>query len=117
MLWKILREMLPPDVSEEKLHLISFSIMGQGFYHRVNRLGLAQIVGEEEYGRFTLEQIADHIAEFSLGGVRDQGSGVRENGEGEEESSKANDSAAKCSSSSPSSLTPDPRPLTPGSTP
>jgi hypothetical protein len=64
--WSILRELLPPGTSEEKLHLVGFSIVGQAFYHRVARHVIPVLVGEEEYSRYQAERVADHIADFSL---------------------------------------------------
>lgn len=69
-LWAILREVLPADVPQEKLHLISFSIMGQCFYHKIGRPVLQQVVGPDEYNRLGVDQIADHIADFSEHAVR-----------------------------------------------
>jgi len=65
-LWAILRELLGPEVPEDKLHLIGFSIAGQVFYHRVARHFLAQVVGPKEYATFDADCLAEHVAEFSL---------------------------------------------------
>jgi AcrR family transcriptional regulator len=70
--WGILRELVGPDVPEDKLHLIGFSIVGQIFYHRVGRPVLALVVGPEEIRSYTPEKLAEHITAFSLAalGVR-----------------------------------------------
>src|SRR5262249_50972407 len=65
-LWGILREILPPEVPEKKLHLIAFSIMGQFFYFRVARHGIPQIVGEEEFRGYDAATLAEHFADFNL---------------------------------------------------
>jgi AcrR family transcriptional regulator len=65
-LWRILRELLGPEVPEEKLHLLGFSIVGQIFYQRVARPVLALVVGAEEHRTYTPERLAEHIADFSL---------------------------------------------------
>lgn len=65
-LWGILRELVGPEVPDEQLHLIGFSILGQSFYHRVGRPVLTRVVGEEEYRTFTPERLAEHIVAFSL---------------------------------------------------
>ena len=65
-LWLILRELLGPDMSEEKMHLIGFSIIGQIFYQRVGRSVLPLVVGEAEHSSYTPEVLAEHIADFSL---------------------------------------------------
>lgn len=64
-LWSLLRE-VRPEVSEEKLHLISFSIIGQCFYLRVGRQVLGLVVGEQEFESYDTERLVEHIAEFSL---------------------------------------------------
>jgi AcrR family transcriptional regulator len=75
-LWEVLREVLPADISEEKMHLIAFSIIGQSFYHRVGRPVMEQVVGAKECGQWTPERLADHIAEFSIQAVSNQRSAV-----------------------------------------
>jgi AcrR family transcriptional regulator len=66
MVWNILREILPPGVPEEKLHLIGFSICGQVFYHRAARPVIALVVGEEEAHRYGGERLAEHVTAFTL---------------------------------------------------
>jgi TetR/AcrR family transcriptional regulator, regulator of cefoperazone and chloramphenicol sensitivity len=65
-LWGLLREALGPDVAEERIHLIGFSIIGQCFYQRVAAPVLALVVGEEEYRSYDPARVANHIADFSL---------------------------------------------------
>lgn len=64
-LWTILREALPGDVSEKKLHLISFSIVGQCMYHRIARHVIRLIVGEQEQNTYDAKTLTEHITEFS----------------------------------------------------
>jgi AcrR family transcriptional regulator len=66
VLWGILREALPADLPEERLHLIGFSIIGQCFYHRIGRHVIPVVVGEEEARSYTPNRLAEHIARFSL---------------------------------------------------
>ncbi len=65
-LWDILREVLPPGTDERTLHLVSFSIMGQCFYHRVGRPVLRRLAGTAEHDTYDPDLLADHIARFSL---------------------------------------------------
>lgn len=65
LIWSVLREIVP-DVDQRKLHLLSFSIVGQCFYHKVARSVIRLVVGDEEQATYTPERIADHVAEFSL---------------------------------------------------
>jgi TetR/AcrR family transcriptional regulator, regulator of cefoperazone and chloramphenicol sensitivity len=66
LLWATLREVLPADVSEAKLHLIAFSIMGQCFYHKVARPVIQLVAGEEESRTYSARRVADHITAFTL---------------------------------------------------
>lgn len=68
-LWSILREMLP-SISEERLHLISISIVGQCFYLRVGRPVLGLVVGPEEFQTYRTERLIEHITEFSLAALQ-----------------------------------------------
>jgi AcrR family transcriptional regulator len=64
-LWAILREVLPPDVQEQKLHLVAFSIAGQCMYHRLARPVIALLVGEAEQRSYTAEVLTEHITWFT----------------------------------------------------
>jgi AcrR family transcriptional regulator len=62
----ILRELLPKETSEEKLHLTAFSIVGQClFYHFADPV-IRNLVTGEEYADYGVEKLTDHIAKFSL---------------------------------------------------
>ena len=62
----IMREMLPDDTCEEKLHRTAFSIVGQClFYHFADPV-IRNLLDSEEYNSLSIETLADHIAEFSL---------------------------------------------------
>jgi TetR/AcrR family transcriptional regulator, regulator of cefoperazone and chloramphenicol sensitivity len=65
-LWALLREVLGPEIPEDRLHLIGFSIVGQCVYHRVGAAILRRVVGDAEYGTYDSDRLADHIAAFSL---------------------------------------------------
>lgn len=69
MLWSVLRQLIPADWSEEKLHLIGFSIIGQCFYHRLGRHVIHEVVGDDEFRRYQTGIVADHIADFSLAAI------------------------------------------------
>jgi AcrR family transcriptional regulator len=66
MLWVILRELLPVEVTEARLHLIAVSIIGQCFYMRVGREVIALVVGAEEYRGHTTDALAEHITQLTL---------------------------------------------------
>jgi AcrR family transcriptional regulator len=66
VLWGILREVLPPDTPEVKLHLTAFSIVGQCFYFRVARHVIAFVAGPDEARGYNAPFLAEHVAQFSL---------------------------------------------------
>jgi TetR/AcrR family transcriptional regulator, regulator of cefoperazone and chloramphenicol sensitivity len=76
-LWGLLREVLPAEVPEDKLHLTAISIIGQCLYMRISRKVIPLVVGEEEFRSYTADRLADHIADFSLAALEGQGAGSR----------------------------------------
>lgn len=65
VLTAILRE-IRPGADLETINLIALSIVGQVIHHRCARTIIAQLVGDEECGRYTAERVGQHIADFSL---------------------------------------------------
>ena len=61
----ILAELLP-DLPDRKRWLIGFSIVGQAFFHRMAQPIISMLVGEEEYSKYDVALLADHITQFSL---------------------------------------------------
>lgn len=67
----ILRELLPVETADYKVHQIAFSILGQCLHYRVAGDVVALIIDEKERDEhYGLEQLADHITEFSLAALR-----------------------------------------------
>lgn len=62
----ILDDLLPPDTPAERRHLIAFSIVGQCFFHYVNRPIITLLIGEEAADNLTIDRLADHVTDFSL---------------------------------------------------
>lgn len=62
----ILEEIVPPELSMERRHLLAFSILGQCIHHRCGRAIVALMVGEAETQGYTAGRLADHIADFCL---------------------------------------------------
>jgi TetR/AcrR family transcriptional regulator, regulator of cefoperazone and chloramphenicol sensitivity len=62
----ILDEMVPPDTSTTRRHLIGLSIIGQCIYHRLARPIVGLLVGAEEFRSYDAAHLAEHIAGFSL---------------------------------------------------
>jgi AcrR family transcriptional regulator len=66
MLGGILGEILPPTAPMTDNILTAFSIVGQCLHYRLNRPVIVQLVGEEEYRKYTVEHLTEHISRFSL---------------------------------------------------
>ncbi len=64
-LMAILEELLPATPTRQRF-LIGFSIVGQCFHYRVNKPVIAVLVGEEEFRNYTVDLLAQHIADFTL---------------------------------------------------
>ncbi len=69
VLTAILEELLP-DVPFERRVLIGFSIVGQCLYYRQNRACGEVLFGRKLLQKFSAEQLAEHIADFSLNALR-----------------------------------------------
>jgi AcrR family transcriptional regulator len=64
---QILSEVLPPETPVHQRHQIAFSIIGQVLHHHVAGEVVTLLVGEEEReAHYGLEELADHITEFSV---------------------------------------------------
>jgi TetR/AcrR family transcriptional regulator, regulator of cefoperazone and chloramphenicol sensitivity len=69
-LFAVVGELLPPGASPREVHLAGISIFAQCMHYRIQATITKLIVGEEEYGSYTIERLAEHIARFSLAGLR-----------------------------------------------
>jgi AcrR family transcriptional regulator len=66
-LMEILEEILPANYPAHRRHQIAFSIVGQALHYHVGSEIVTMLVGEEERAaHYHLEQLSEHIAEFSL---------------------------------------------------
>jgi AcrR family transcriptional regulator len=66
LLLSILRELAPRRTSDEKLHLIAFSVVGQCLHYHFADPVVRKLVSEEEYAGYDTQKLADHITQFSL---------------------------------------------------
>jgi TetR/AcrR family transcriptional regulator, regulator of cefoperazone and chloramphenicol sensitivity len=64
-------EALAPSLSAAEAQRCLFSIGGQVLFYRMMQPVVLRILAREEYPRGFVEQTADHIAAFSLGGIDD----------------------------------------------
>jgi AcrR family transcriptional regulator len=70
ILISILRELVPTQMSEEKLRLTAFSIVGQClFYHFADPV-IRNLLNDAEYGSLDTDKLAEHIADFSLHSIK-----------------------------------------------
>ena len=66
ILMEILRELLPPETSEEKLHLTAFSIVGQCLFYHLADPVVRTLLAPDEYAGYQVEKLSRHISEFVL---------------------------------------------------
>ena len=67
LLQRILGEAVPPDTPPHTRRQIAFSIIGQCLHYRMAGEVVGLLVSPEELAsRYTIDQLADHIAAFSL---------------------------------------------------
>jgi hypothetical protein len=73
ILISILRELLPTDVSPERVRLTAFSIVGQClFYHFADPV-VRNLLTADEYSQLDVTMLAQHVFDFSLGAIDRQG--------------------------------------------
>jgi AcrR family transcriptional regulator len=63
----ILAELQPGPPQQQAL--IAFSIVGQCLFYRNHRAIATMVIGEEQFARYQIEQVADHIFAFTLRGL------------------------------------------------
>ncbi|HJV97213.1 MAG TPA: CerR family C-terminal domain-containing protein [Albitalea sp.] len=66
----IVRAILEPNASEETVRRCSMSIIGQCLYYQKARRAVQRLDPDFSYGPASIERLADHITDFSLGGLR-----------------------------------------------
>src|SRR6478609_3158851 len=77
ILLAILRELLPAEVSAERLRLTAFSIVGQClFYHFADPV-VRNLLTSKEYSELDVAKLAKHILDFSLSSIGRPARGVR----------------------------------------
>lgn len=64
----LVKERVGPRIPPDRIKLTAFSIVGQCLFYLAAR-PLVQVLAPEQYEDATLEQLASHIATFSLGGL------------------------------------------------
>jgi AcrR family transcriptional regulator len=62
-------DQLMPEAPYARKFMTAFSIVGQCMEYRLHRPVMMLLMGEENFKKITAEQIAEHIAEFTLKGL------------------------------------------------
>lgn len=62
----ILKELLPPEVTDERVALMIFSVVGQGLFYRFAQPIMRLLMGDAAYGTMTPQVLADHVAAMML---------------------------------------------------
>lgn len=70
LLMQIVGEFVPAETPAVERHLLAFSIVAQCLLYRFHRPVGRLLIGESEYASFTVEQLAEHVARFSIAGLR-----------------------------------------------
>jgi TetR/AcrR family transcriptional regulator, regulator of cefoperazone and chloramphenicol sensitivity len=70
ILMAILGRLLPPSVSEQRLRLTTFSVVGQCLFYHIADPVIRNLVDEAEYATQTPEMLAEHITRFTLAAIR-----------------------------------------------
>ncbi len=60
---------LVPEVDDQRLDAICFSIVGQCLHYKIGRNIGQRLLGPERFSAMTLDYLADHIARFTLAAV------------------------------------------------
>ena len=58
--------LLMPGSSKQEQTLVAFSIVGQSLFYRHHRAVAERLVGEEEFRRFDVDVVANHVTDFTL---------------------------------------------------
>jgi hypothetical protein len=65
----ILKELLPPDVPEERAAMLVFSLVGQGLFYRFAQPIMRLLLGEQAYGALSPQVLADHVTALMLAAI------------------------------------------------
>ena len=78
----IVQEILGEDVPKEKIEKCTLSIVGQCLYYRFANPVVRQLLPEQTFDEKGLDELADHITEFSLSAFKHLRSGIEDGREG-----------------------------------
>jgi hypothetical protein len=76
----ILQELLPPDTTDEKRHLVGFSIVGQCLLYHLCDPVVRTLIEPAEYAGYDVDKLSNHILDFVRAALGKQASGKRASG-------------------------------------
>jgi AcrR family transcriptional regulator len=79
---ELVQEMLGEDVPKEKVEKCTLSIVGQCLYYRFANPVVRRILPEQTFDEKGLDELADHITEFSLSALKQMRRGIEDGREG-----------------------------------
>jgi AcrR family transcriptional regulator len=79
---ELVQEMLGEDVPKEKVEKCALSIVGQCLYYRFANPVVRRILPEQTFDEKGLDELADHITEFSLSALKQMRRGIEDGREG-----------------------------------
>jgi AcrR family transcriptional regulator len=78
----LVQELLGDDVSTEKVEKCTLSIVGQCLYYRFANPVVRQLLPEQTFDEKGLDELTDHITEFSLSALKQMRRGIEDGREG-----------------------------------
>ena len=78
----LVQEVLGDEVPKEKVEKCTLSIVGQCLYYRFANPVVRQLLPEQTFDEKGLEEIADHITEFTLSALKQMRRGIEDGREG-----------------------------------
>jgi AcrR family transcriptional regulator len=79
---ELVQEMLGEDVPKEKVEKCALSIVGQCLYYRFANPVVRRILPEQTFDEKGLDELTDHITEFSLSALKQMRRGIEDGREG-----------------------------------
>ncbi len=79
---ELVQEMLGEDAPKEKVEKCALSIVGQCLYYRFANPVVRRILPEQTFDEKGLDELADHITEFSLSALKQMRRGIEDGREG-----------------------------------
>ena len=77
----VIDELVGVRLPDHERHQLGFSVIGQCMHYRISAEMISMMISKAEYQQnYQIEQLADHITSFSLGGIENIRKQVANNG-------------------------------------